>query len=290
MKRNLILGMTLVLVLSMTFVSAGLFGITGNALWDWNNYCTASSPCGIGEGDCDGPRGSEFVADDGTKWRKSDQCKSGYCHLNVGANYGQASSMDVCEDYVSINDSGEDWEKDYIFKEGETTTVSLPTGKSLEVNAKYISDSSIILEINGRATSKLTEELSYQITERTYLTIESISCKDLMYAGICSTSLVFTVTSSDRLRMKVPEGGCAAQRSLSGLFDEYTTASCDKGSYVGGIFGVACEEGYFQKTGEIGWNPGKMTGWPDSISYLCVNPINGDKKAPIGISYNCCDE
>mgnify|MGYP005864390649 CR=1 FL=1 len=101
-KKYLTLGMTLVLaIMAVTFVSAGLFGITGNALWDWNNYCTASSPCGIGEGDCDGPRGSEFVADDGTKWRKSDQCKSGYCHLNVGANYGQASSMDVCEDYVN---------------------------------------------------------------------------------------------------------------------------------------------------------------------------------------------
>ncbi len=48
---------------------------------DWS-YCSASCPCDDGEGDCD----------------SNSECVSGTtCVSNVGANYGWASSVDVCE-------------------------------------------------------------------------------------------------------------------------------------------------------------------------------------------------
>jgi hypothetical protein len=48
---------------------------------DWD-YCSPSSPCGAGEGDCD----------------TNTDCDSGLsCSFNVGADYGWASGMDVCE-------------------------------------------------------------------------------------------------------------------------------------------------------------------------------------------------
>ena len=51
------------------------------ALWDWE-YCTSDSPCDAGEGDCD----------------TDADCTTGYCAKDVGAKYGQTSSMDVCEE------------------------------------------------------------------------------------------------------------------------------------------------------------------------------------------------
>lgn len=46
------------------------------------NYCTNTCTCGIGEADCDG----------------SAQCAAGLkCHFNVGANYGFAADVDVCD-------------------------------------------------------------------------------------------------------------------------------------------------------------------------------------------------
>ncbi len=48
---------------------------------DWS-YCSSSCPCDDGEGDCD----------------SDSECSSGTtCVSNVGANYGWASSVDVCE-------------------------------------------------------------------------------------------------------------------------------------------------------------------------------------------------
>jgi len=50
-------------------------------LWDWS-YCTNSCPCAAGEGDCD----------------YNSQCQSGLeCAMDVGPNYGQGSTMDVCQ-------------------------------------------------------------------------------------------------------------------------------------------------------------------------------------------------
>jgi len=50
-------------------------------LW-YGEYCTSSCPCDAGEGDCD----------------VDVDCKPGLkCVYDVGAKYGQASSMDVCE-------------------------------------------------------------------------------------------------------------------------------------------------------------------------------------------------
>jgi len=50
-------------------------------LWSWD-YCSPDCPCAEGEGDCD----------------TDADCQAGlYCAQNVGAKYGQSSSMDVCE-------------------------------------------------------------------------------------------------------------------------------------------------------------------------------------------------
>lgn len=49
--------------------------------WSWS-YCSASCPCAAGNGDCD---------------RDAD-CRPGLsCVQNVGANYGQTASLDICE-------------------------------------------------------------------------------------------------------------------------------------------------------------------------------------------------
>ena len=50
------------------------------SLWDWH-YCSSKCKCDAGEGDCD----------------SDSQCNTGYCALDVGAKYGQVSTMDVCE-------------------------------------------------------------------------------------------------------------------------------------------------------------------------------------------------
>ncbi len=76
------------------------------AFWNWD-YCTASSPCNVGEGDCD---------------RDSD-CNTGYCALNVGAKYGQVSSMDVCEEKEEVTSS---------------ITITSPNGgENIAINKKY---------------------------------------------------------------------------------------------------------------------------------------------------------
>ena len=56
-----------------------------STLWSWN-YASLNCKGDAGEGDCD---------------RDSD-CSTGYCALNVGAKYGQVSSMDVCEEKTTI--------------------------------------------------------------------------------------------------------------------------------------------------------------------------------------------
>lgn len=78
MKRLISVFMVLVGLMTVSVVSGGL--ITGYAVWDWN-WCSSSSPCAAGEGDCD----------------RDSHCQTGYCAHNVGRNYGQSRGMDVCE-------------------------------------------------------------------------------------------------------------------------------------------------------------------------------------------------
>ena len=54
-------------------------------LWSWD-YCSPDCQCNIAEGDCD----------------TNADCKSGYCAQNVGLNYGQVASMDVCENEENL--------------------------------------------------------------------------------------------------------------------------------------------------------------------------------------------
>jgi hypothetical protein len=61
--------------------SDNYFSIARSGLWGWN-YCTPTSQCSAGQGDCD----------------TDADCTTGYCAQNVGAKYGQVSSMDVCEE------------------------------------------------------------------------------------------------------------------------------------------------------------------------------------------------
>ncbi len=49
-------------------------------LWGWG-YCTLDCPCGEGEGDCN----------------SDDVCETGYCAYDVGLQYGQEATVDVCE-------------------------------------------------------------------------------------------------------------------------------------------------------------------------------------------------
>ncbi len=63
--------------------------------WDWA-YCSDPNcgPCAAGEGDCDGDA----------------ECQSGLvCAHNVGLNYGQTSTMDVCENSSGCRLSPWDW-------------------------------------------------------------------------------------------------------------------------------------------------------------------------------------
>ncbi|MEA3344195.1 MAG: Ser-Thr-rich GPI-anchored membrane family protein [Patescibacteria group bacterium] len=54
--------------------------------WSWT-YCSENCPCNAGEGDCD----------------KDSHCITGYCAKDVGANYGQDASKDVCEVKATIS-------------------------------------------------------------------------------------------------------------------------------------------------------------------------------------------
>ncbi len=45
------------------------------------SYCTPAAPCGLYEGDCD----------------SNADCATGYCASNVGAQYGWAATVDVCQ-------------------------------------------------------------------------------------------------------------------------------------------------------------------------------------------------
>jgi len=67
-------------------------------LWSWD-YCSPECPCSEGEGDCD----------------TDADCQAGlYCAQDIGAKYGQASSIDVCKKEKSITlispNGGERWE------------------------------------------------------------------------------------------------------------------------------------------------------------------------------------
>ncbi len=63
-------------------------------LWSWD-YCSSGCKCYAGEGDCD----------------TDADCLTGYCAHDVGAKYGQVSSMDVCEEKLTVlsPDGGEEW-------------------------------------------------------------------------------------------------------------------------------------------------------------------------------------
>ena len=67
--------------------------------WSWN-YCSASCPCSAGEGDCD----------------SDNDCTTGYCAKDVGANYGQDSTKDVCEVKSTTSCTDSDGGKDYFVK------------------------------------------------------------------------------------------------------------------------------------------------------------------------------
>ncbi|MFH1608222.1 MAG: hypothetical protein ABIA78_03745 [archaeon] len=99
MKKNLLIVGTVIGLLMMSFVSAGLWDtITGNVAsyekWGWS-YCTTNKPCSAAEGDCDKTSGY-FESDKYGKWGKSTQCLSGWCNENVGQYYGVGKSVDVC--------------------------------------------------------------------------------------------------------------------------------------------------------------------------------------------------
>ena len=88
----------------ISFVSAGWFGITGNAVkkseLEWGrNYCTIDDKCPINMGDCDSNKGVKRVIDSNkNKWVESDECQTGWCQLNAGKQQDpkQRNSVDVC--------------------------------------------------------------------------------------------------------------------------------------------------------------------------------------------------
>jgi hypothetical protein len=56
--------------------------VSGGGTVGSNVYCAVSGPCGAGEGDCDGRH----------------ECQAGLvCQHDVGAQYGFAGNIDVCE-------------------------------------------------------------------------------------------------------------------------------------------------------------------------------------------------
>ncbi|MEA3344498.1 MAG: Ser-Thr-rich GPI-anchored membrane family protein, partial [Patescibacteria group bacterium] len=105
------------------------------SVWDWN-YCTSECPCSAGEGDCD----------------SDADCTTGYCHNNVGANYGQTSSMDVCENKsTTITPTCIDNDEDYgFFTKGKVygtrpdgtsyTTYDSCNGSNTQVNEMWCYD------------------------------------------------------------------------------------------------------------------------------------------------------
>ncbi|MBL7155994.1 MAG: hypothetical protein ISS87_00080 [Candidatus Pacebacteria bacterium] len=64
-------------------------------LWSLE-YCSFDCKCFVGQGDCD----------------SNGHCYSGYCAQNVGAKYGQISSLDVCEGEDPIPDPDPDPDPD----------------------------------------------------------------------------------------------------------------------------------------------------------------------------------
>jgi len=97
------------------------------SVWNWD-YCTPECPCDAGEGDCD----------------KDSDCITGYCANNVGANYGQTSSMDVCEEKITTvvpictdTDGG----KDYFAK---GATKGLTADNLIEERTDYCSGDNVI--------------------------------------------------------------------------------------------------------------------------------------------------
>ncbi len=80
MRRLVYVVIAAVVLVSMSVFVSGSFGLTGKTLWNWH-HCSDTDKCPAGEGDCD----------------TDSQCLTGQCSQNVGANYGQSRSMDVCE-------------------------------------------------------------------------------------------------------------------------------------------------------------------------------------------------
>tara|TARA_Y100000310_G_scaffold340343_1_gene435771 strand:- start:17 stop:376 length:360 start_codon:yes stop_codon:yes gene_type:complete len=90
------------LVFVLSVMGVGPFRTTGQATSDPGDrdYCKLSrfGPCSAGEGDCDKTKYSgKVVIDTDGRWVNSSECKTGWCHLDVGSNYGYGSLKDFCE-------------------------------------------------------------------------------------------------------------------------------------------------------------------------------------------------
>lgn len=100
MDNKLLVGLGIVvLVVALVFVGSSL---TGQSISEpgSRNYCklSHSGPCLAGEGDCDKTKFSgKIIIDDDGKWVDSAECKTGWCHLNVGMDYGVGATKDFCE-------------------------------------------------------------------------------------------------------------------------------------------------------------------------------------------------
>jgi hypothetical protein len=91
-----IVGLSLIAIIAVSTLFVGVSNMTGNTLWAMN-YCSRLNKCPAGEGDCDGARATAVTDSDGTIWRESNQCLTGWCHLDVGLNYNKSRLIDVCE-------------------------------------------------------------------------------------------------------------------------------------------------------------------------------------------------
>ncbi len=152
-------------MLTVSLVAAlSIPGITGKSVggWAWCN----DRVCDAGEGDCDRDSGATCV--DG--WCPSSQCSTGWCHLNVGADYGFRPKVDVCESRSSCE--GNTCE----LYEGETVSVN-----SHQVSINFIGSSSVKLNIDGEITNTLEEGISQRMDDGSLVTILDIETQD--YAG-----------------------------------------------------------------------------------------------------------